>query len=88
MNRQQATSLYAIGDALAGSMEAFVARSYRWMWGISLLLSLVWFWMPTGAFASLQRPLLIGAFVILIAGSCAWVSGVILRCLFAPSAKK
>lgn len=69
MNRQQATSLYALGDALAGSMEALVARTYRWMWGISLLLSLVWFWMPTGAFASLQRPLLIGAFVILIAGS-------------------
>jgi hypothetical protein len=57
------------------------------MWGISLSLSLVWFFMPSGTFANFQRPLLMGACGILLTCSLAWVSGVALRCLCSPSAK-
>jgi|GEM_PF-2304894 len=87
MDRQRTTQLYVLGDALASSMEALVAKAYAWMWGISLSLSLAWFFMPTESFADLQRPLLMGSCGILLTCSLAWVSGVVVRCLCSPSAK-
>lgn len=87
MARQRTTQLYVLGDALASSMEARVARAYAWMWGISLSLSVAWFFMPTETFANLQRPLLMGACGVMLTCSLAWVLGVVLRCLCSPSAK-
>lgn len=87
MDRQCTTQLYALGDALASSMEGIVAKVYAWMWGIALTLSVAWFFIPTDTFSALQRPLLMGACGVLLTCSLAWVSGVVLRCLCSPFAK-
>lgn len=76
------------GDALASSMEWLVAKAYAWMWGGCIVLSLVWFFVPTEVFADLLRPLLMGSCGLLLVCSFAWVAGAILRYLGASSAKR
>lgn len=76
------------GDALASVMERSVTKGYAWMWGLCVVSMFVWPFVPTEAFASLLRPLLMGVFGLLLVCSFAWVAETILRYLGAHSAAR
>lgn len=88
MDRRRGFKMIAWGEDVASFMERATAKVYAWMWGASIVLVLTWPFLSTEAFASLLRPLLMGAFGLLLVCSLAWVTGANLRYLGASSAKR
>lgn len=79
------TALYNLGDTLTSSMERLIAQVYAWMWGISLLLCLVWFVVPTATFYTGMRVFLMTLSVTFLSGVLVALLGMTLKAAFSPS---
>lgn len=79
------TTLYNLGDSLTSAMEHLIAKLYAWMWGISLLLCLVWFVVPTATFFTGMKVFLMTLSVAFLAGVLVALLGMCLKAAFSPS---